>query len=124
MATNLAIFALALVAAARLNRLLVRDFITQPLRATLSNQQNPISRFVAAMLLCTWCTGMYTGFATAALAHWITGATWHALPLSGLAIAWGAPVLAAWLDPEPAGDEDEDDDLIAAEIIDDTPEKD
>ena len=122
MATILAIFALALVAAARLNRLLVRDFITQPLRATLRSHKNGISRFLSAMLLCTWCTGMYTGFATAAFAHWITGATWLALPLTGLAIAWLAPVLAEWLDPEPV--DEGDDDLIDAEIIDDTSGKD
>jgi hypothetical protein len=67
---------------------------------------------------------MYTGFATAAFAHLITGASWRALPLTGLAIAWLAPVLAGWLDPEPA-DVDEGDDLIAAEIVDDdTPGKD
>lgn len=73
-----------------------------------------------------WCTGMYTAFATAAFAHWITGAPWRALPLTGLAIAWLAPVLAGWLDPEPADEDelDESDDLIAAEIVDDSPEKD
>jgi len=69
---------------------------------------------------------MYTGFATAAFAHWLTDASWRALPLTGLAIAWLAPVLAGWLDPEPidAGELDEGDDLIAAEIVDDTPGKD
>lgn len=79
------------------------------------------------MLLCQWCTGMYTGFATTAFAHWITGTTWWALPLSGLAIAWAAPVLAMWLDPEPPEDDPEppEDDLIEAEIIDDdAPKKD
>lgn len=95
-----------------MNRLLVRDFITQPLRATLSNRRDPISRFLSAMLLCVWCTGVYTAFAAAAFAHWLTGASWQALPLTGLAISWLAPVLAYWLDPEPAAE------------IDDTPEKD
>lgn len=65
---------------------------------------------------------MYTGFATAAFAHWLTGVPWRALPLTGLAIAWLAPVLSEWLDPESAGDEG--DDLIDAEIIDDNPGKD
>ena len=72
------------------------------------------------MLLCTWCTGMYTAFATAAYATWLAELPWRTLPLTGAAIAWLAPVLAEWLDPEPAGDED----LIDAEIIDDTPVKD
>lgn len=94
MATNLAIFALALVASIRLNRLLVRDIITAPLRATLSNQKNPISRFASAALECVWCTGMYTAAGAAAYAHLITGASWQALPLTALAIAWLAPVLA------------------------------
>ena len=53
------------------------------------------------MLFCVWCTGVYTAFAVAAYAHWITGVDWRALPLTGLAIAWAAPVLADLFDPEP-----------------------
>jgi hypothetical protein len=67
---------------------------------------------------------MYTAFAAAAFAHYLTGATWRALPLTGLAIAWLAPVMSQWLDPEPTGEDEPENDLPTTEIVDDTPGKD
>jgi len=95
---DFAFFIGALLTSARLNRLLVRDTITAPMRAVLDAQKSPVPRFAAAALICVWCTGVYTATATAAYTHWLTGITWWALPLTAGSIAWAAPVLANWLD--------------------------
>jgi hypothetical protein len=95
------IFILALVASMRLNRLATTDTITQPIRNTLGDRSGRISRFLSALLDCPWCTGMYTAFACAAYAHWLTGVTWAALPVTGLAIAYLAPLLADWFEDGP-----------------------
>lgn len=98
MVADFAFFIGALLTSARLNRLLVRDTITAPIRAALDAQTGRVSRFAAAALICVWCTGVYTAVIAAAYTHWITGITWWALPLTAGSIAWAAPVLASWLD--------------------------
>lgn len=96
MTVMIAYLCVAVIASARLNRLLVHDVITALLRARLDEATNPAGRFVSAMLSCVWCTGMYTAAATATYAHWAAGIPWTALPLTILAIAWLAPTAAHW----------------------------
>lgn len=98
MLKDAAIYAIAVLASCRLNRLIVRDTITAPLRARLASGTSFPTRFASAASVCHWCTGVYTAAATTALAHWYAGWQWPLYPLTLLATAWLAPVIAQWLE--------------------------
>lgn len=93
-----AIYLIAVLAACRLNRLIVRDTITAPLRAWLASGTTFPARFASAASVCHWCTGVYTATAAAAFAHWAAGWPWLFYPLTLLSTAWLAPVIAQWLE--------------------------
>lgn len=97
---NIVFAALLVAATARVNRLVTRDVITMPLRARLEQATGPLGRFASAVVSCQWCTGVYTGFAAAAYGHALTGWSWWYLPLTGLALAWGAVVAALFVEGE------------------------
>lgn len=92
------IYLIAVFAACRLNRLIVRDTITAPLRSWLERGTTLFARFASAATLCRWCTGVYTAAATTAYAHYYAGWSWQLFPLTLLATAWIAPVIAQWLE--------------------------
>lgn len=93
-----AIFLIAVLAACRLNRLIVRDTITAPARAWLDKCTHPAGRFIAAAAVCRWCAGIYVAAGVTAYAHHIAEWPWPYYPLTFLAAAWLAPVIAQWLE--------------------------
>lgn len=93
-----AVYAVAVLATCRLNRLVVRDTITAPLRARLANGTSLLVRFASAVTMCVWCTGVYTAAGTTAFAHWAASWSWTLYPLTLGATAWLAPVIAQWLE--------------------------
>lgn len=95
---NLAIFALAILATARINRLIVTDIITSPIRGWLAGRSSKFGAFCSAITSCVWCTGVYTAAAAAAYAHYVMGWNWAFYPFTFLALAWTAPVLANWIE--------------------------
>lgn len=98
MLKDAAIYAIAVLATCRLNRLIVRDTITAPLRARLASGTSFLARFASAASICHWCTGVYTAAACLAFTHWAAGWPWTLYPLTLLATAWLAPVIAQWLE--------------------------
>lgn len=93
-----AIFVLAVFAACRLNRLIVRDTITAPARAWLDKKTSAVGRFTAAAASCRWCAGVYVAAAVIAYAHYAADWSWLYYPLTAAAAAWLAPVIAQWLE--------------------------
>lgn len=98
MLNDAAIYAIAVLASCRLNRLIVHDTITAPLRTRLASGMSLPARFASAVSMCVWCTGIYTAAATTAYAHWSAEWPWHLYPLTLLSTAWIAPVIAQWLE--------------------------
>lgn len=98
MITDIAIYVVAVLAVCRLNRLVVRDIITAPLRAWLDKKTSSPARFAAAAAVCRWCAGVYVAAAVLAYAHWYTGWPWQLYPLTFLSASWLAPVIAQWVE--------------------------
>lgn len=98
MLKDAAIYAIVVLATCRLNRLIVRDTITAPLRARLASGTSLPVRFISAATMCVWCTGVYTAATTTAYAHWTAGWSWRLYPLTLLATAWLAPIITNWLE--------------------------
>ena len=96
--TDAAIFAIAVFAVCRVNRLVVGDTITAPIRTWLDKGTSAPIRFAAAAAVCRWCAGIYVAAAVVAYAHAYAGWSWQLYPLTFLAAAWLAPVLAQWLE--------------------------
>lgn len=91
-------YLLAVLSSCRLNRLVVTDVITHPLRAWLAKRSGLLGRFLSMLVSCTWCVGMYTAAACASYVHWAVGWDWSLLPLTTMSIGWAAPVLAGWIE--------------------------
>lgn len=100
---DVCIYLVAVFAACRLNRLIVRDIIAAPFRSWLKKRKSFAGRFAYAAVLCYWCTGIWTAASTAALAHWSASWSWTLYPLTMLSAAWLAFVIADWLE---ANDQD------------------
>lgn len=95
---NAAILALVILATARINRLIVTDIITSPIRGWLAQRTSKLGAFLSAITSCVWCTGVYTAAAVTAYAHYAADWSWVYFPLTFLAVAWTAPVLANWIE--------------------------
>lgn len=93
-----AIFLIAVLAVCRLNRFIVRDTITAPVRSWLDKGSSAPARFAAAAAICRWCAGVYAAAVVIAYAHDYAGWSWQLYPLTFLAAAWLAPVIAQWLE--------------------------
>lgn len=95
---NLTIGALLLFATCRVNRLVVKDSITQPIRTWAEKQTRAPARYLAELITCVWCTSMWTAATLTTYTHHIMQWNWHLLPLTILAVAWLAPILTQWLE--------------------------
>lgn len=82
----------------RINRLVVTDVITSPVREWVAQRDPGFWRFLALILSCVWCTGVYTAFAVMAYVHWLMEWNWALYPLTALAVAWLSPVISTWLE--------------------------
>lgn len=77
---------IAVLAAARITRLVTRDTITAPLRMAVVNRAGIESK-LAELIQCDWCTGMWVSAATMGAA-WAWGEhQWLTVPLTVLAAA-------------------------------------
>lgn len=79
--------ALALGLAARLTRLITLDTITQPIRDRLSG-------FLAALVECPWCSGVWTAVAVGLSWMWWSDQTWWQVTALIGTIAWVAGAAA------------------------------
>lgn len=79
--------ALALGLAARLTRLITLDTITQPIRDRLKG-------FLAALVECPWCSGVWVAVAVGLSWLWWADQTWWQVTALIGAIAWVAGALA------------------------------
>jgi Protein of unknown function (DUF1360) len=77
---------IAVLATARITRLITRDSITQPIRTAAVNRVGIDSR-IAELIQCDWCTGMWASAAVMGAA-WAWGEHWWVqVPLLILAAA-------------------------------------
>lgn len=83
-ALSLAVMTLAV---ARVTGLIVSDAITEPLRdrvlVWLDDRPATLGSWLAALIQCPWCTGMWVSLAAAPFACWLLGLSWlFVLPLA------------------------------------------
>lgn len=79
--------AIAVLAAARITRLITQDTITAPLRMRAVNRMGIESKG-AELIQCQWCTGMWAAAATVGAAWAWHDRWWLQLPLTILAAAY------------------------------------
>lgn len=82
---------LAVLATARLTRLVVRDAITDPPRAWLAQHAGP---GVTYLVHCRWCASIWLGVGVAAAVYNWPARWWVAIPLIGLAASHITGLLA------------------------------
>lgn len=75
------------LAVARVTGLVVSDSITEPLRdrllVWLDDRPATAGSWVATLITCPWCAGMWVSLAAAPLAIWLLGLSWLlVLPLA------------------------------------------
>lgn len=106
MSVEIALFALGVLATARLTRLAGQDTITARLRERLKKREGRAARFGVKLIACPWC---FTIWAAALIFAWLTAAYiyatglifWPAIvyPLEVLAASQLAALLTIWFDP-------------------------
>lgn len=78
---------IAVLACARITRLITRDRITQPLRMRAVNRLG-IESWGAYLIQCDWCTGLWVAAVVMPAAWWWGHSPWLQLPLLVLAAAY------------------------------------
>jgi fatty acid desaturase len=85
---QLLIYALAV---ARVTGLIVSDTITEPARdaliVRLDDRPATLGNFIAALIQCPWCAGMWVSLAAAPLAWFLGSSPWLLIPALALAFS-------------------------------------